>query len=82
MCGRQARSALAAHLQPVRRHPALRHDYGFEKDRDITLAIVSTAVTLFPVVKRQNEGIALGYVAFALLKPPSSPSALSASLQW
>jgi uncharacterized protein DUF4386 len=27
------------------------------------LAAIGTAVTLFPVVKRQNEGIALGYIA-------------------
>lgn len=32
------------------------------------LAIVGTAVTLFPVVKRQNEGIALGYVGLRTLE--------------
>lgn len=34
----------------------------------LVLAIVGTAVTLFPVVKRQNEGIALGYVALRTLE--------------
>jgi uncharacterized protein DUF4386 len=29
----------------------------------LAIAVIGTAVTLFPVVKRQNEGIALGYVA-------------------
>jgi hypothetical protein len=29
----------------------------------IAIAIIGTAVTLFPIVKRQNEGFALGYVA-------------------
>jgi hypothetical protein len=29
----------------------------------LAVAVIGTAVTLFPVVKRQNEGIALGYVA-------------------
>ena len=32
------------------------------------LAIVGTAVALFPVVKRQNEGIALGYVGLRTLE--------------
>jgi len=27
------------------------------------IAVIGTAVTLFPIVKRQNEGIALGYIA-------------------
>jgi uncharacterized protein DUF4386 len=34
----------------------------------LALAIVGTAVSLFPVVKRQNEGIALGYVALRTLE--------------
>src|SRR6266705_2134008 len=34
----------------------------------LALAIVGTAVTLFPVVKRQNEGIALGYVGLRTLE--------------
>jgi hypothetical protein len=29
----------------------------------IAIAIIGTAVTLFPIVKRENEGFALGYVA-------------------
>jgi Domain of unknown function (DUF4386) len=29
----------------------------------LAVAVIGTAVTLFPVVRRQNEGIALGYVA-------------------
>jgi Domain of unknown function (DUF4386) len=29
----------------------------------LAIAVIGTAVTLFPVVRRQNEGIALGYVA-------------------
>src|SRR5438552_1398749 len=32
------------------------------------LAIVGTAVALFPVVKRQNEGVALGYVGLRTLE--------------
>lgn len=34
----------------------------------LAIAIVGTAVTLFPIVKRQNEGIALGYVCGRLLE--------------
>ncbi len=34
----------------------------------LALAIVGTAVALFPVVKRQNEGIALGYVGLRTLE--------------
>jgi hypothetical protein len=34
----------------------------------LALAIVGTAVTLFPVVKRQNEAIALGYVGLRTLE--------------
>jgi Domain of unknown function (DUF4386) len=33
-----------------------------------TMAIIGTAVTLFPVVKRQNEGVALGYVGLRTLE--------------
>ena len=29
----------------------------------VVIAVIGTAVTLFPIVKKQNEGIALGYVA-------------------
>lgn len=34
----------------------------------LTLAVVGTAVTLFPVMKRWNEGVALGYVGFRTLE--------------
>jgi hypothetical protein len=34
----------------------------------LAFAIVGTAVTLFPVVRRQNEGVALGYVGLRTLE--------------
>src|SRR6266481_4594382 len=34
----------------------------------VALAGIGTAVTLYPVVKRQNEGVALGFVAARLLE--------------
>ncbi|MCA1704086.1 MAG: DUF4386 domain-containing protein [Actinobacteria bacterium] len=34
----------------------------------LAIAVIGTAVTLFPIVKRQNDGIALGYVAGRLLE--------------
>jgi len=34
----------------------------------LALAVVGTAVALFPVVKRQNEGVALGYVGLRTLE--------------
>ena len=34
----------------------------------VALAGIGTAVTLYPVVKRQNEGVALGFVTAASLK--------------
>jgi len=34
----------------------------------VALACVGTAVTLYPVVKRQNEGVALGFVASRILE--------------
>jgi hypothetical protein len=34
----------------------------------VALAGIGTAVTLFPVVKRQNEGVALGFVATRVLE--------------
>jgi hypothetical protein len=34
----------------------------------LAVAVIGTAVTLFPVVRRQNEGIALGYVAGRLVE--------------
>src|SRR5262245_45108579 len=34
----------------------------------LAIAVIGTAVTLFPVLRRQNEGIALGYVAGRVLE--------------
>jgi hypothetical protein len=34
----------------------------------LIVAVIGTAVTLYPVVKRQNEGVALGYVSGRLLE--------------
>ena len=34
----------------------------------LAIAVMGTAVTLFPIVKRQNEGIALGYVCGRLVE--------------
>lgn len=34
----------------------------------LAFAVVGTAVTLFPVVRRQNEGVALGYVGLRTLE--------------
>src|SRR6201996_2794402 len=34
----------------------------------VALASIGTAVTLYPVVKRQNEGVALGFVAARVLE--------------
>src|SRR6266699_4984950 len=34
----------------------------------VALAGIGTAVTLYPVVKRQNEGVALGFVTSRLLE--------------
>jgi hypothetical protein len=36
----------------------------------VALAGIGTAVTLFPVVKRQNEGMALGFVAVRTSRQP------------
>jgi hypothetical protein len=41
----------------------------------LIIANVGTAVVLFPILKRQNEVLALGYVQPALLDAPSSRSA-------
>ena len=45
----------------------------------LVIANIGTAVVLFPLVKRQNEIFALGYVAARVLESPSSSSASSAS---
>ena len=34
----------------------------------LAIAVVGTAVTLYPIVKRQNEGMALGHVAGRLIE--------------
>jgi hypothetical protein len=34
----------------------------------LVIGIIGTAVTLFPIVKRQNEGVALGYVAARVIE--------------
>ena len=47
----------------------------------LIIANVGTAVVLFPILKWQNEGLALGYVSARLVNAPSSPSASSASLR-
>jgi len=42
----------------------------------LAVAGIGTAVALFPIAKRQNEGFALGYVATRVVEnPPSSSSA-------
>ena len=40
----------------------------------VALAGIGTAVTLYPVVKRQNEGTALGFVAARVLEASMCPS--------
>jgi hypothetical protein len=40
----------------------------------VALACIGTAVVLYPVVKRQHEGVALGFVGARVLPPPSSPA--------
>ena len=45
----------------------------------VAFAIVGTGVVLFPVLRRQNEGVALGFVTSVSSKPASSPSGSSAS---
>src|SRR2546430_17622746 len=47
----------------------------------VALAGIGTAVALFPVLKRQNEGVALGFAGSRALEPaatfPGVPSLLS-----
>nr|WP_256371935.1 DUF4386 domain-containing protein [Pseudarthrobacter sp. NIBRBAC000502770] len=45
-------------------------------------ACVGTTVALFPVVRRQNESLALGFVTSRMFEAPLSPSASSASWRW
>jgi Domain of unknown function (DUF4386) len=46
----------------------------------LIIANVGTAVVLFPILKRQNEALALGYVSQPdSLNAPSSPSGSSVS---
>ena len=47
----------------------------------LILANVGTAVVLYPILKRQNESFAHGYVTAVSWNAPSSPSASSASLR-
>ena len=48
----------------------------------VALAGIGTAVVLFPVVKRQSETAALGFVATRVLEAASSSSASSACSRW
>jgi hypothetical protein len=44
----------------------------------VALACIGTAVTLYPVVKRQNEGVALGFVAARVQETGFAASAAGA----
>ena len=46
----------------------------------VALAGIGTAVALYPVLKRQNEGVALGLVGSRVLKPPAS--LLASRISW
>jgi hypothetical protein len=45
------------------------------------IAIIGTAVTLFPIVKRETKASPLAMSPLASLNPPSSSSASSASFR-
>ena len=48
----------------------------------VALAGIGTAVTLYPVVKRQNEGVALGFVAARVLEGCMIFAGSSACFRW
>ena len=48
----------------------------------VALAGIGTAVTLYPVVKRQNEGVALGFVAARVLEAVMIFTGSSACCRW
>ena len=48
----------------------------------LAMAIVGTAVALFPVVRHEHEGVAFGYSASARSKPQRLSSAFAAFLRW
>ncbi len=47
----------------------------------LIIANIGSAVVLFPILKRQHEGLALGTSQLVSLRAPSSPSASSACLR-
>jgi hypothetical protein len=48
----------------------------------LVIALIGTAVALYPIVKRQNDGVALGYVRGRLLEAAASSLASSASCRF
>jgi hypothetical protein len=46
----------------------------------VALACIGTAVTLYPVLKRQNEGVALGFVAVRVLEAATIYSGIASLL--